>query len=352
MPGTAAATSGPCRTCRPRTWPWRARATPRSISSGTVRSSPIAGTVTGYSIFYRPAAGGGYTRVDISGAGTLGHTVTGLTNGTPYVFQVIAVYGSPSGEGPLSNEVTATPFAPVGVPEVSAVPGATRRAAVLDRCRTRGATARPLQYFVRVPARRRRRVAARPGSPLRPDDARSRARLRRDLRVRGGGARRRRHAGTRASGRRSPARRHRVRSHRHDTTTRAASDEVARVHRLTRAGPDPRRTMRSGRSDGGRCRVAGGPGRTADELHRPRRRRRLLPAHLHGGALGHHRRPGRRSAAAGAGRSHRPRPAAGAEPQRRHQRGHQEPGGAPPGCRTSPGTATAVSAGTICCARA
>ena len=42
---------------------------------------PVSGTVIGYSVFYRPAAGGGYTRVELSGAIPLDHTVADLTNG-------------------------------------------------------------------------------------------------------------------------------------------------------------------------------------------------------------------------------------------------------------------------------
>ena len=42
-----------------------------------------------------------------SGSGTTSHTVTGLTNGTEYVFQIRAVSAGGTGEG--SDEKTATP---------------------------------------------------------------------------------------------------------------------------------------------------------------------------------------------------------------------------------------------------
>lgn len=52
----------------------------------------------------------------------LEHTVTALTNGTEYTFEVRAIYTGPE-NGPYSNQVVATPFGEIGTPVVTAVPG-------------------------------------------------------------------------------------------------------------------------------------------------------------------------------------------------------------------------------------
>ena len=69
---------------------------------------------------YRQSTDGGtswlpeWTDMSGSGATTTSHTVTGLTNGTEYTFEVRAVNGEGAGVGSVS--VTATPVPPLGVP--------------------------------------------------------------------------------------------------------------------------------------------------------------------------------------------------------------------------------------------
>ena len=66
---------------------------------------------------YRQKAGGGYgSWIDIrnSDADTEEHSVTGLTNGTTYTFQVRAV--NSSGGGDASDEESAVPSIPPGAP--------------------------------------------------------------------------------------------------------------------------------------------------------------------------------------------------------------------------------------------
>ena len=81
---------------------------------------PPSGAITGYGLSYR-SSGGAWTRINISGAGALDDTVTGLTNGTTYEFKIVAVNGA--GDGPESNVVNATPFAGIGTPVVTGVGG-------------------------------------------------------------------------------------------------------------------------------------------------------------------------------------------------------------------------------------
>jgi hypothetical protein len=66
---------------------------------------PVSGVVDGYRIYQSETSGSGYTEVTTTTAVT--HSVTGLTNGTPYYFVVTAF--NAAGEGPQSNEATATP---------------------------------------------------------------------------------------------------------------------------------------------------------------------------------------------------------------------------------------------------
>jgi len=76
-------------------------------------------TIIKYEVVYDVSGGSSPTSVDI-GASTLAHTVTGLTNGTEYEFQVRAVYTG-SENGPYSNTVKETPYGSIGTPVVDAV---------------------------------------------------------------------------------------------------------------------------------------------------------------------------------------------------------------------------------------
>ncbi|MYG27297.1 MAG: hypothetical protein F4213_14945, partial [Boseongicola sp. SB0677_bin_26] len=80
-------------------------------------------------------AWGGWTRIADSGAATRFHDVTGLENGTEYAFQVRAV--NATGEGPPSDEATATPStnvaaAPDKVAGVSVAAGAAQLTVTWD----------------------------------------------------------------------------------------------------------------------------------------------------------------------------------------------------------------------------
>lgn len=69
-----------------------------------------ASGATLYNVHRATASGGPYTPIQIDWAGT-SFTDTGLTNGTPYFYVVTAT--NAAGEGPASNEASATPFASV-----------------------------------------------------------------------------------------------------------------------------------------------------------------------------------------------------------------------------------------------
>jgi hypothetical protein len=84
-------------------------------------SAPSTG-ITGYELRYRETGAATWTTVPVSGPDNLTANVAGLTNGTEYEFEVRATY-SPSGEGPWSNNVRATPYGPIGAPVVTATPG-------------------------------------------------------------------------------------------------------------------------------------------------------------------------------------------------------------------------------------
>lgn len=85
---------------------------------------PSSGAITGYSVFVTQLPGGPETRVDVAGVDTLSTQLTGLNNGTRYLFKVVAVNNS--GDGPLSNVVSATPSSVPGTPNVTATPGPDR----------------------------------------------------------------------------------------------------------------------------------------------------------------------------------------------------------------------------------
>ena len=82
---------------------------------------PASGPVTGYNVYYAPAAGGLQQTFHVPGADVLAVTIPGLTQGTQYAFTVAGV--NQVGPGPRSNVVTATPLGPLGLPVVTATGG-------------------------------------------------------------------------------------------------------------------------------------------------------------------------------------------------------------------------------------
>ena len=108
-------------------------------------ADPSSGPITGYRVTYLPAAGGTPQTVDVSGADTTGTTITGLTPGVPYVFDVAAL--NTDGAGPASNTVTATPFGPVQAPEPGAT-GGTGQVQLFWTEPDRGGHPGPLTYLV------------------------------------------------------------------------------------------------------------------------------------------------------------------------------------------------------------
>jgi hypothetical protein len=80
-----------------------------------------SGFITGFQVFYRPDGTSEWTEGDSYGANATQAQITGLTNGLTYEFEVAAIYET--GEGPRSNEVTATPYADIQAPEPMVVPG-------------------------------------------------------------------------------------------------------------------------------------------------------------------------------------------------------------------------------------
>ena len=82
---------------------------------------PASGPVTGYNVYYAPAAGGVQQTFSVPGGDVLTVTIPGLTPGTRYAFTVAGV--NQVGPGPRSNVVAATPLAPLGLPVVTATGG-------------------------------------------------------------------------------------------------------------------------------------------------------------------------------------------------------------------------------------
>ena len=95
-------------------------------------SNPNNATITKYQ--YRQSSNGGtswspdWTDIPGSGAGTTGHTVTGLTNGTTYTFQVRAV--NAGGDGAASASAQARPVAPPAAPTNIAPAGGNAQVAL------------------------------------------------------------------------------------------------------------------------------------------------------------------------------------------------------------------------------
>lgn len=84
-----------------------------------------SGAITGYAVFYREA--GSTTpksRLDISHGTTLSASVSGLTNGMGYEFEVVSL--SALSKGPESNLVTATPLGAISTPTVFAQAESTK----------------------------------------------------------------------------------------------------------------------------------------------------------------------------------------------------------------------------------
>ncbi|HXW82334.1 MAG TPA: fibronectin type III domain-containing protein [Acidimicrobiales bacterium] len=75
----------------------------------TAPLKPGGSAIASYNI-YEGTSSGGETLLENSGSTATSILVTGLTNGTEYYFEVTAVNGV--GEGPVSNEASATPSAP------------------------------------------------------------------------------------------------------------------------------------------------------------------------------------------------------------------------------------------------
>jgi LPXTG-motif cell wall-anchored protein len=83
---------------------------------------PSSGAITGYGVLYRVLGSSDpFTRIDIAGPDTLEAAVAGLTNGTTYEFEVVAV--NAVGDGPPGNVVNATPSTTPQAPDLTATPG-------------------------------------------------------------------------------------------------------------------------------------------------------------------------------------------------------------------------------------
>ena len=92
--------------------------------SWTAPASDGGSAIASYNI-YEGTTSGGETLLQNTGSTGTSFTVTGLTNGTTYFFEVTAVNGV--GEGPVSNEASATPATVPGAPSgLMATPGNTQ----------------------------------------------------------------------------------------------------------------------------------------------------------------------------------------------------------------------------------
>jgi hypothetical protein len=68
---------------------------------------PVPETIDGYRVYESTTSGTGYTEIATVGSGVTEYLATGLTNGTTYYY-VVAAFNA-AGEGPMSNEASATP---------------------------------------------------------------------------------------------------------------------------------------------------------------------------------------------------------------------------------------------------
>jgi hypothetical protein len=75
--------------------------------TATLSWSPVNGA-SGYRVLQSPTAASGYTEATTVSGAVYSHTVTGLTNGTPYYFKVTALF--PGDESIASNVMSATPL--------------------------------------------------------------------------------------------------------------------------------------------------------------------------------------------------------------------------------------------------
>ncbi|MBW2543708.1 MAG: fibronectin type III domain-containing protein [Deltaproteobacteria bacterium] len=85
-------------------------------------ADPPSGAITGYIVYYREVGAVDWWDVSVTNPAVTGFSVSGLTNGTKYEFEVAAL--GDAGTLPRSNNVRATPYGEIAAPQVSAVPGA------------------------------------------------------------------------------------------------------------------------------------------------------------------------------------------------------------------------------------
>jgi|GEM_PF-1556512 len=79
---------------------------------------PPSGVITGFAVLYGESGSSATkSRTDVLGASNQLVTITGLDNGTVYEFEVVAVNGV--GDGPASNQETATPLGSISTPNVN-----------------------------------------------------------------------------------------------------------------------------------------------------------------------------------------------------------------------------------------
>ena len=85
-------------------------------------ADPPSGAITGYIVYYREIGASDWWDLSVMNPAATGFSVSGLTNGTTYEFEIAAL--SDAGTLPRSNNVRATPYGEIAAPQVSAAPGA------------------------------------------------------------------------------------------------------------------------------------------------------------------------------------------------------------------------------------